>query len=446
MAHKKRYYVYKFVGSVLRLFFSLLRLIYSFCKGLFYYLCTMQKQVVLITYGFPFGMGEAYLESEIEYLCTQFEKVTIVPIHQQDNKLRKIPQNCDVLLCHIPLTKFQKAIALWGVFSPLFWQEIKHIRNNYNVKISFGILSTLLITLRQSRRIARFLDTKIKRTHNTLFYAYWNTECAISLALLKRKYEIKAVSRMHRWDIYFEESDYLYLPFKKFITDYIPIYSISQDGIDYAVKKWHVKPSVFTLSRLGVVNHSVRIKPNSAPFSIVSCSSVYQTKRVQYIAEALGKMGERTIFWTHFGSGPTMDILKNAVSKLPSNIRVQLPGFIPNTEVLNAYSEIQPHLFINVSSSEGVPVSIMEAMSFGIPVLATNVGGSAEIVNLQNGCLLPSHPNIDEIASEIIRFYEMDASEYKLYSDKAYETWNEKYNAEKNFGSFVKMLDSHLSN
>ena len=46
-------------------------------------------------------------------------------------------------------------------------------------------------------------------------------------------------------------------------------------------------------------------------------------------------------------------------------------------------------LFVNMSLSEGIPVSIMEAISFGIPIIATNVGGNAEIVNDETGVLIP---------------------------------------------------------
>ena len=42
-------------------------------------------------------------------------------------------------------------------------------------------------------------------------------------------------------------------------------------------------------------------------------------------------------------------------------------------------------LFLTVSANEGIPVSIMEAQSFGIPVIATDVGGISEIVNNVNG-------------------------------------------------------------
>lgn len=49
-----------------------------------------------------------------------------------------------------------------------------------------------------------------------------------------------------------------------------------------------------------------------------------------------------------------------------------------------------------MSLSEGIPVSIMEAISFGIPIIATNVGGNAEIVNDETGVLIPV--NIDQAA------------------------------------------------
>lgn len=53
-----------------------------------------------------------------------------------------------------------------------------------------------------------------------------------------------------------------------------------------------------------------------------------------------------------------------------------------------------------MSDSEGIPVSIMEAMSFGIPVIARNVGGMSEIVNEENGLLL-ENDDAEDAASKI---------------------------------------------
>ncbi len=55
--------------------------------------------------------------------------------------------------------------------------------------------------------------------------------------------------------------------------------------------------------------------------------------------------------------------------------RIVLRGGISNAEVFQFYRDNKVDLFVNASTSEGLPVSIMEAISFGIPSIATNVGG-----------------------------------------------------------------------
>ena len=64
-------------------------------------------------------------------------------------------------------------------------------------------------------------------------------------------------------------------------------------------------------------------------------------------------------------------------------------GHYPNEELLRYYGSNHVDLFINTSSTEGVPVSIMEAQSFGIPVIATDTGGVKEVVTEGTGSLLP---------------------------------------------------------
>ena len=58
-------------------------------------------------------------------------------------------------------------------------------------------------------------------------------------------------------------------------------------------------------------------------------------------------------------------------------------------------------LFMNVSSSEWLPVSIMEAFSFVIPALVTAVGGNPEIVQEGAGILLDENPSINSITQNI---------------------------------------------
>ena len=96
-------------------------------------------------------------------------------------------------------------------------------------------------------------------------------------------------------------------------------------------------------------------------------------------------------------------------------------------------------LFANVSESEGTPVSIMEAISCGMPVLATAVGGNPEIVSEQNGKLLSPNPTPDEIAASIFSILDNPdlAAEKRTGSRRV---WHEKYNADSNFQAFADRL------
>ena len=93
---------------------------------------------------------------------------------------------------------------------------------------------------------------------------------------------------------------------------------------------------------------------------------------------------------------------------------------------------------INTSSYEGIPVSMMEAMSFSIPVIGTDVGGVSEIVEHQkNGYLLPTNPEVKEIIEALTKLYYLNEEEYLNLRRNAYQTWQNKFNAEANYSELI---------
>ena len=104
-------------------------------------------------------------------------------------------------------------------------------------------------------------------------------------------------------------------------------------------------------------------------------------------------------------------------------------GMVNSELIMSYYVNKQIDLFINVSNSEGVPVSIMEAMSAGIPILATNVGGTSEIVNNNNGKLLEKNINSLKLANEIISFHKKSRIKKRAMRDSSFEMYLNKSNA-----------------
>jgi colanic acid/amylovoran biosynthesis glycosyltransferase len=279
------------------------------------------------------------------------------------------------------------------------------------------------------------------------FYSYWTDEGAVALMLVKKKHPRSVVfSRMHRWDLYFEGHPASYLPYRPALfkrTD--AIFVISEHGRDYLRQKMGAgNCERLVLSRLGTKRQNGRIHNDSRPFRLLSCSSVIARKRVWLIAEAIAMIGDVQIRWDHLGGGAEAKSLQERADALfakRENISCYLHGPKDNAGIYEYYRSEKVDLFINVSEDEGVPVSIMEAMSFGVPVIATAVGGTPEIVtDHYNGFLLPAHPAPREVADAITRFTSLTDEQKAEFRRHSLQTWSDKFDADRNYRDFVEKI------
>ena len=143
------------------------------------------------------------------------------------------------------------------------------------------------------------------------------------------------------------------------------------------------------------------------------------------------------------GGRQAEEAIRQQAGALPVNIRWQITGHLSNSEILRFYRENPVDLFVNVSASEGLPVSMMEAMSYGIPVAATDVGGVSELVQPgQNGFLWAVDVTPPVIAQTLTDFFHTPSSRKWALREAAWQTWHEMVNAEVQYPAFVKFLHS----
>jgi len=401
----------------------------------------MPKTLFFFTSSFPFGTGETFIENEIEYLAEAFDTIIIVSNDVNSEQTRKVPSN--VLLQRLPydLPQFQKTIAIFSVCTILFWKEIYSIKKRYKLKLTSLIFNTLIISIAKkrwfSKRIKNIIDQNSNANDHIYLYSYWANDMALAVASIKNVE--KKICRAHRWDIYFEENKAKYLPLRNYLFQNIDEYhSISNDGLVYNKNLLNSNFESFRLSRLGVVKTHIKNQITSNDFKILSVSNLIPVKNIKLLIDALAQVNQN-FKWIHIGNGPLRKELEEyANDKIPDNH--SFLGALTNNEVKQFMSENYISLFVNTSLSEGIPVSIMEAMSFGIPCMATDVGGTSEIVNNENGVLLPSNPSAQEIADEIVRYFLVSKDEQIQKRKAAYTTWDEKCNAEKNYKAFINSL------
>jgi colanic acid/amylovoran biosynthesis glycosyltransferase len=163
-------------------------------------------------------------------------------------------------------------------------------------------------------------------------------------------------------------------------------------------------------------------------------------KRLDLIIAVLQKLKLTNLKWIHFGDGPLRKEIENIAKKKLVNLKFEFKGLTPNNEILDFYHENFIDLFLNLSDSEGIPVSIMEALSAGIPVLATDVGGTGEVVNNNHGFLIPQNLNSDEVAHIINNYFYSESGLNRKLRENAYKYWEENYNAESNYMEFFNLL------
>ncbi len=87
------------------------------------------------------------------------------------------------------------------------------------------------------------------------------------------------------------------------------------------------------------------------------------------------------------GDFDRIDFLKKYAEELKVNHLIEWNGNLPGKEVAQKLFEC--HAFVLSSNFEGQPVVLLEAMSTGIPVVASAVGGIPDLVRYENGCLFP---------------------------------------------------------
>ena len=116
-----------------------------------------------------------------------------------------------------------------------------------------------------------------------------------------------------------------------------------------------------------------------------------------------------------------------------------------NEDLMRYYAETPVSCVVNVSSSEGLPVALMEACSFGFPCIATEVGGTPEAVrDGVTGCLLGKNPSPEEIASALEHMARLPEEEYSSLCRSARKLWEDKFYAEKNYKLFYEELSQLL--
>jgi glycosyltransferase involved in cell wall biosynthesis len=190
-------------------------------------------------------------------------------------------------------------------------------------------------------------------------------------------------------------------------------------------------------------------KPDACEYSLgeekrqlIHVSNFRPIKRVSDLVTAFAQIADKVpdVELLLIGDGPTRPEVDRLVRKFELNDRVKCPGFKRDVfQYLRC-----AHAFCLSSELEGAPLSLLEAMSCGLPVVTTAVGGIPEIIqDGENGLLVP-FGDLDTLADKLYAVL----TDSTLAGDlglAARQTILEKHTADKVLPQYEAIYESILS-
>ena len=360
-------------------------------------------KLVYITSSLPYGSGEAFLIPEVLELRARGHEVAVVPLYPRGEFVHKEAQSL-----HDP--RFCKPLVSWEVL----WTAIR------------VFLRTPLRSLRALRLLLTFNPNHLAKNLAAYpkglwlakvaqawgaehIHAHWAATTASMAMVTSEVSGIPWSLTAHRWDVV--ENNLLRR--KAFHARFFRC--ISQKTLEMAVERGVPRDRLLVL-HLGVRLPRV-VNPGksqrSRGFVILCPASFTPIKGHKYLIEAMQYLPPEVELWLA-GEGELQLIVEEQAKNLGLTDRVRFLGYMPHEELLRLYEEgkidavVLPSVDLGDGLNEGIPVALMEAMAFGIPVVSTQTGGIPELLGGGAGLIVP--PKKPEALAAVIR---------KLFEDQA---------------------------
>ncbi len=147
-------------------------------------------------------------------------------------------------------------------------------------------------------------------------------------------------------------------------------------------------------------------KKETVPCEIISVGRLSLQKDYSLLLKAFTLVHQKKplLRLTIIGDGPEIENLRTLAQQLGISEKVLLTGWV--AEPFCILSTNKEYVYICTSQYEGLPISVLEAMAIGLPVISTNISGITSIVKNNETGFLVDPGNPQQLASKMIRVLE----------------------------------------
>lgn len=205
----------------------------------------------------------------------------------------------------------------------------------------------------------------------------------------------------------------VYYPTERYLSKHTDVL-LTMNEEDFQIASSWKRPKTYKVSGVGVnldritnteVNIDVKKEElgiSKDSFVMTSVGELSKRKNHEVVIKALAKLKNVNVEYIICGPGPLKEYLENLAVTLNVENKVHFLGQRKDVTEINMIS----NLFILPSYQEGLPVALMEAMASGVPVLATDIRGSSDLISEKGGFLVDPD-DIDGFARKINKAYKL---------------------------------------
>ena len=340
-----------------------------------------------ITASFPYGLAEAFLLAEIRELKSLGHEIVILPrsvageiIHTTDGWIREITLGGPVFSLEI-----LRSACMALITSP------RRSLTSLFLIASRGGLQTIAKNILVYPK-GLWLGRMVKKHRIDHLHAHWASTTSTMAMIASIVSGVPWSFTAHRGDIAGNNLFELKLQRAVFAR------FISKSGMKMA--DTYCSSGLQGKERL--IHMGVRL-PDSNPrdgieSNVVLCPATLKpVKGHKILLQALALLRERgtELSLEVLGDGPLHEELEELANRLNVQQSVAFVRMMPQEALLRRYSDsppavvVLPSLDLGSNIHEGIPVSLMEAMGAGVPVISTDTGGIPELLDGGAGIIVP---------------------------------------------------------
>lgn len=422
----------------------------------------MKKTLIYCTNEFPGDLysEKAFVDSELPALRRRFSRIILMPCDRttRDKGYESmLPEGVEAdwslmedRLNHSRLLKISYIFHPFVIRS--LWTMIGEARTPAQwIKGLFQAINTVTIG-----RVVRKTARKAGLTpRNTVLYSLWFHNSGAALARLASIEGWHMATRAHTSDIYDEQMVFRSRRIRKRLLKSVDnVFTISTRGLEYLKERFPEHAEKFLYIPLGSMRAFTPEKPghNSVTagksVSFMTVARLDPIKRLDLIMDVLAETAALNpavkIVWTIIGDGECMPALVAKADGLRCpNLGIRFEGALDNMEIQRRYACEAPDWFVMMSSSEGIPISMGEAMSYGIPVITTDVGSVGELATPECAVMLPRDIDIAETARRLSGII-YDSSLRERMGQAALSRWEEMFDSTSLSERLAVTLDTYI--